>query len=1535
MPSYGSEHFSELFTPRQLLVLFTLIKHIRRAHVEMLDQKMSKDRACAIATYFAMAFGRMVIAFNKFTRWEPRVQRTMAAIGDRQALKMVYDFSEINCLARTQGCLSFALEREVFCIRELAKVRNSAVVTRGNAEKLFYNDETFDAVVTDPPYYSSIYYADLSAFFYVWLKRIIGHLYPEHFALSTPPKRREAVAQPSEHDGDRDKAKEHYESLMRNSLAEARRVLKSGAPLVCVYAHKTTEGWATLIRALVDAGFTVTEAWPVQTESPRRMNTLGAAALSDSIFFVARRREEATTGLYETEVQPALHHIARERVVTLWARGKGIGGADLLMAAVGAGLRAYTKFGKVEYANGEPMSAEQYLREVEGVVLEVILDEIFGLRGAAVGSVDSITRFYILWRFTYRESSIEAGDAYVFCYPQGIEIDGPLGISGRPPSLVEKSRSKFRVRNYEERGENEKLGLSTEGLPAPLIDVLHRVLWLIDNRPTELSAFLKAASPNVEQLRLVTQALCAPVLGRAKVQDAVPTKELNALSKLTANWRSVVERAALSQEIRPIGKRSNRIYIILRRLQPMSAITTRPWLECVDLHPDVLSDEFSEDIFALDLGALSDYLIGQDLGMPKSELPRVPAVYRDSDSFFRASFLTSGLKSLIADVLGRLSGSQGNRVLKLVTPFGGGKSHTLAALLHGARSREALDTLPEAAGLPRPKRVRVATVDGQFFDPTVGKSLPGEEFSAKTIWGWIAWALAGMKGYDVVRKQDQARVAPGADEIIKLLKGGPSLILIDELLEYLISAGGIRVEKTTLRDETLSFLKHLTVAVGNVENAALVFSLQSSKRESLEYTSLLQIVEHLAARKDQRREPVEGNEILNVIQRRLLARPPGQDAVSRAANAHCDVFTQMRRAYAQSDTERQQAEEDGLVLRGRIRSSYPFHPDLIDIMRERWAAIPDFQRTRGALRFLASCLRSTHRAGHSRILLGPGDVPIQDGEVRLAFFKEVGQREDFQPCLEHDFVGANARTRRIDDRRALETTSEAGKRPATRLATTMLMSSFGGLRRSGGGDGDLLPPGISEVDLLRTCVGPDLDSTTVQACLKELKENCLYLHFDGTRYCFKKDPNITLLVEQEVDAVARDEGRIRTRIKELIEERLAGQRSALVWPSKSGDIPDKDAQFLIGYMPLEFVAKSEPDQRLAARDICENYGNRARDFRNGLGIAVPSSDQVEVLRRAVRYLLAIERVQGKWRQLNLTKAQKDQLKERKATEQSTTESALLKLYGDVWLPRSDNGSLSLETIRIGGRPLQTRLDEKKRAKIHQRLIELLVTAQRKVFTKVTAGKIVELFKLGEGDPAERGIATNKVVAGFYSFLGFPRLLSNEVVRKAIVRGVQTGLFGYTTGRPNLGDDGRYQLDWSRIAFERTVADDEIDLDSGFLIIPNALPKKPVVSTTTTTGGESGTGETDIVEAGEGGKTPGSIDEPPTGLGDENEVAISFIADRNDLFSAWNALANLADQAGEISISARANSDTGFDKSKLENGVLEPLRELGLINDEEG
>jgi hypothetical protein len=949
----------------------------------------------------------------------------------------------------------------------------------------------------------------------------------------------------------------------------------------------------------------------------------------------------------------------------------------------------------------------------------------------------------------------------------------------------------------------------------------------------------------------------------------------------------------------------------------MTTASIKPWLEVVALHPDVLSENFSEDIFALDLGPLAD---GN---------PNVPAVYRDAEHFFRASYLTAGLRSLLTDVLSRLEGGTGNRVLKLMTPFGGGKSHTLASLYHAAKHRPALDVIPEGKGLPRPKDVRVAVFDGQFFDATGGKMVPGESFRARTMWGWIAWALGGMKGYEILRAQDEARVAPGGDEILQLLADGPNLILLDETLQYLISAGGVRVEQTTLRDETLTFLQRLTVAVGNTGNTALVFSLQSSKRESLEYVNLLQTVDHLAARKDQSREPVEGNEVLSVIQRRLLAHIPSADDSSPAASAYQEIVTQMRRAYAQSAAERQQAEEEGIALRDRVRASYPFHPALIDLMRERWAAIPDFQRTRGALRFLAACLRAAHREGKSRAVLGPGDVPIYDPEVRLAFFKEVGQQADFQAVLEHDLIGANARARRIDERRAKEQPAEAARRPASRLATAILMYSFGGLKREGGREGEVLPPGVTEAELLSACVGPDLDSTTALACLKELKEQCLYLHFDGARYCFKKDPNVTLLLEQEADVVARDDKRVRTRIKEMIETRLAGHRSAIVWPEDSAGIDDHQPEFLIAYLPLEFAGKPKSEQERIGRELLEKCGDRPRSYRNGLCLAIPSGDQVEILRRSMRYLIAAEGVKAKAKQLNLTDEQKSQLRERESTETAAAESALLRLYAEVWLPKAEGGGIGIEKVSAGGRPLQTTLNDKKQAMIHERVVELITQLYRKIFDKTEPGKIVELFKLGDGTRPRLGIATAEIVDGFYSFLGFPRLMTTAAIRKGIVKGVLEEHFGYVSGpKPILGSDGKFEVAPSKVRFKTSVAEDEIDLESGFLMLPQAIPAPAPVP---------GELPTVVSDGGSGPKPTGPSPPSPQPTGPtpplpqkQTAVELAFAADRNQLFTAWNAIANLADMAGRVNVAIRAESTDGFDKSKLQNGVLEPLREADLI-----
>lgn len=945
----------------------------------------------------------------------------------------------------------------------------------------------------------------------------------------------------------------------------------------------------------------------------------------------------------------------------------------------------------------------------------------------------------------------------------------------------------------------------------------------------------------------------------------------------------------------------------------------KPWIESVHLHPDVLKENSATDIFALDLGPLAD---GSGTVAP---------VYRDAESFFRASYVTAGLKSLLEEVLKRLAGKGGAPVLKLMTPFGGGKSHTMAALFHAAGNRKALDVLPEAKGLESPTGVRVAVVDGQFFNAQQGKESDG--IRPQTLWGWVALKLGGVAAYEEMRANDEARVSPGGDDLLKLFGDKPNLILLDETLEYLINAGGVKVLQTDLREQTLNFLKELTVAAANAPRTVVVLALPSSQpRETIQHSQLLQTLDHFVGRKDALREPVEQDEVFKVIQRRLLEKMPEDAVAGDAAATYQQIFTQMRKAYAASAGEEQQAAEEGIQLRDRMRLAYPFHPALLDLMRQRWASLPEYQRTRGALRFLAVCLRAHHKVGKSGVVLGPGDVMLNDPEVRRACIKELGLMNRFDAVFQADLVGANSSAGRIDKVRAKANPAEVGKSLASRLATAIFLYSFGGLRREGDGTKEVLPPGVSEADLLAACVGPDLDSLTATACLGELRQSCLYLHFDGVRYSFKQDPNVTLLIEQEADAVARDESLVTTKIKTMLEERLSGHHAAIPWPGTSGEILDEQPRFQIAYLPLDFATKSGKERDALVREFLEKCGSKPRLYKNGLALAIPAPDQTESLRREVRYFIAVDRVATAAKKHNLTKDQADELRERKATHASAAESAFVKLYPEVWLPKLDQGTITVEKIAVGGRPLQTTVTDKHLAMIFERSMELLTVVQSRVFTTLTPAKIVELFKLGDGQPPRLGIRCADLVSGLYSFLGYTRLTSQEVVQKAVVRGVQQGVFGYCAGAvPVLDAAGKYQVARSKVRFDVAVSEDEIDLESGFLIMPEALPAEAVPQPgpgpippgpTPSPGTSSSPGGT---------PTPGSGGQPTPPTPSDKVVQLSFTANRDQLYTAWNAIANLVDMAGKVDVSIRAESEKGFEKSKLQNGVLEPLREIELID----
>jgi hypothetical protein len=933
----------------------------------------------------------------------------------------------------------------------------------------------------------------------------------------------------------------------------------------------------------------------------------------------------------------------------------------------------------------------------------------------------------------------------------------------------------------------------------------------------------------------------------------------------------------------------------------------KPWTQIVRLQSDVEAGATAVSVYAIDLGALVE---GDE---------SVPLLYRRARNFFAATHLTSGLRRLLEDVFEGLSGASGDRVLQLRSPFGGGKSHTLAALYHAVTERSALDAVPEAKDLPDPGQVHVAVFDGEKFDAKSGKDF--HEIHAQTLWGYLA---AQLGCYNLVAEHDVDRVAPGGDVVARMLGKGsdkpePTLILLDEVLKYMERVMAQPVGESTLGRQTLDFLQTLSVEVAGTRHAVMIYSLQASTREAYGNEDLLAMLDHLTSRVDAKREPVNGEEILPVLRRRLLAESPNVNAVREIAEAFSSEITHMRTAHAIDDAARREAEDDRLTLCDRFIAAYPFQPALIDIMRERWASLPDFGRTRGSLRFLAICMYTLKRDNTAGLLLGPGDIPIGDKDVMQSFFTEVGQREPFKAVLERDFFGPNARIPRIDERLARENPRLSGICPAMRIATAILMYSFGGPSRAGEEGGEPVAPGVSENELFSSVVSPELDSITAQAVLKDLSKQCLYLHFDGARYVFKTTPNITQVLEQEAEHVDKDE--VKQAIRDELENRLRGLLAVILWPKDSQAIPDREPHFLLAYLPLDFTTKSDAEQEKQAGELFTMHGDTPRRYRNGLGLSIPERTQVNPLQRAVRILKAIERVQSKKKALNLTKSQMEQLEDRRKTEQAAQEAAIRSLYQTVWLPLKIDGiRVEIEKVSLSGRPLHNQY-------MHERLIELLSISPPRLFFSVTPEKILELLHLGTGMGSSIGITTGKLVESFYEILGYPRLESEKALRQAISLGVRNGTFGYI-GRASqvdvnqLREGGSYLVDASLVRVGNLM-DDEIDMGTGFIILPQGIqPEKPVEDKTIITieGGDKEPG----IEI-----PPGEPFKPPVYIAPHTHLRLSMQMTRQQLFAAWNAFKNLADLVGLIHLTIEADKADGFDQNWLQNAIFEPLDEADV------
>jgi putative DNA methylase len=496
---YGLTRWGDLFNPRQKLALITFAEKVRQAHARMLAQGAEPGFAKAVATYLALGLDRLADYNSVQCVWHTSKELVAHTFG-RQALQMVWDYIEVNPLSNATGNWGDSVGYLLEVLAHLTDIPPanpqpaSPTIAHGTATALPWPDNFFDAVLTDPPYYDNVPYSDLSDFFYVWLKRTIGELYPELFATPLTPKSEEMVADASKAGG-MENAMRRFEEMLTQAFREIHRVLKPDGIAVIVFAHKTTEAWETVINALLEAGLYMTASWPIHTEMQARLRAQESAALASSIYMVCRKRTTSEVGEYPT-VRKEIEARVRQKLTQFWA--EGIRGADFFMSAIGPAVEAFGKYARVEKLSGEPVTVEELLEYVRQVVSQFALERI--LKRTPLGSVDAPTRFYALWRWTYNSARVHFDEARKLGQAVGVEVTALWDQTG----FVKREKEFVRVLGPKDRGADFLRRERND----TMVDVLHKAVLLWEQGEERgLEELLRTAPFPQEALRQVAQDL--------------------------------------------------------------------------------------------------------------------------------------------------------------------------------------------------------------------------------------------------------------------------------------------------------------------------------------------------------------------------------------------------------------------------------------------------------------------------------------------------------------------------------------------------------------------------------------------------------------------------------------------------------------------------------------------------------------------------------------------------------------------------------------------------------------------------------------------------------------------------------------------------------------------------------------------------------------------------------------------------------------------------------------------------------------------
>ncbi|MBN1317033.1 MAG: DUF1156 domain-containing protein [Anaerolineales bacterium] len=470
LPDYGFKTWADLFTSRQLLALITFVKWILAAQDEMRRVGYTNEWVEALQGYLALALDRLADRSSTLCRPDPTpTQSGVINTFSRFALPMTWDFIEGVTIEGFSGGFIGTLE----WVAKVAGQANHFIASPPPSVLQFSATSLsvpfIDAIVTDPPYYDAIPYADIADFFYVWLRRTVGDQYPEAFSAPLTPKAEELVQQHKTGERGR-KGKAEYEAAMTITFHRAWKILASDGRMVVVFAHKEPEAWETLVTAMIQAGFTVTASWPIDTEMGNRTRAAGSAALSSSIWMVCRKRPAGVgVGRYAA-VRRAMHERVTERLRYFW--DVGISGPDFVWAAVGPALESYSAYDEVRRLDGSPFTVSEFLREVRRLVADFALGQIF--KGRSTEGLDEWTRYYLLHRNYFGLENAPVGECILYSQGYGLDLNDLRGLRGL---LAKATGSELRLAKWSERTRDD-LGHPRPDGGLPLVDILHRLMWL-------------------------------------------------------------------------------------------------------------------------------------------------------------------------------------------------------------------------------------------------------------------------------------------------------------------------------------------------------------------------------------------------------------------------------------------------------------------------------------------------------------------------------------------------------------------------------------------------------------------------------------------------------------------------------------------------------------------------------------------------------------------------------------------------------------------------------------------------------------------------------------------------------------------------------------------------------------------------------------------------------------------------------------------------------------------------------------------------